>query len=104
MDEASTGYARSLALRHGMGDREGMAAPLEGLAAIAGRLGNLERASRLYGAAEALREAIGAPLPPTALALHNPIIASIRSAGPGGETRAAEWAAGRAMNTEEAVE
>ena len=85
-----------------MGDREGLAAPLEGLAAVAGRLGNLEGPSRLYGAAEALRDAIGSPLPPTDVTLHSRAIASLKS-GPSGDARIAEWEAGRAMHIEQVV-
>lgn len=102
MAEASRLYARSLVLRHEMGDREGLAAPLEGLAAVAGRLGKLERAYRLYGAAEALRDSIGSPLPPTDVTLHSSTIASLKS-GPSEDARTAEWEAGRAMHIEQAV-
>jgi hypothetical protein len=37
---------------------------LEDLAGVAAQRGDFERAARLWGAAEALRETIGAPLPP----------------------------------------
>jgi predicted ATPase/DNA-binding SARP family transcriptional activator len=70
-------YAQSLTLRHETGDREGMAAPLEGLAAVAALTGDYARAERLYDAAGALREAIGAPMPPRERAYHELMMPSI---------------------------
>lgn len=55
----------SLTLQREMGDRGGMARCMEGLAEVACARGDDERAAKLFGAAEALREQIGAPLPPT---------------------------------------
>jgi DNA-binding CsgD family transcriptional regulator len=46
------------------GNRWYLAEGLEAMAAAAGRLGDGERAARLWGAAEALREVLGAPAPP----------------------------------------
>jgi tetratricopeptide (TPR) repeat protein len=100
--EASGFYTQSLTLRHELGDREGMAAPLEGLAAVAERLDYVERAARLYGAAEALREAIGAPIPPTDFGLHSRAISSLKSRSEG-DAIAAEWRMGRALQIEDAV-
>ncbi len=54
----------ALPLRHGIGDQSGCAAVLENFARLAAREGQAARAARLYGAAEALREQIGAPAPP----------------------------------------
>lgn len=56
----------SLRLFQEMGDRRGMAEGLEGLAEAVAVGGAPERAALLWGAAAALREAIGAPLPPIA--------------------------------------
>ena len=56
--------AESLALRREMGERLGIAECLEELAAVAAGSGEPARAARLLGAAEAIRMAIGAPLPP----------------------------------------
>lgn len=64
VEQAADLYRESLAARYEMGDREGMAAPLEGLAAVAAAQGHARRTARLYGAANALREAIAAPMPP----------------------------------------
>ena len=56
-----------------------MAWSLEYLARVAGGLGQPERAARLFGAAEALREAIGAPLPPSGRDDHEREVAAARA-------------------------
>jgi hypothetical protein len=61
-----------------------------------------ERAARLFGAAEALREAIGTPLPPADRAEHDRSVAAVRTAL-GEEAFAAAWAEGRALTLEHAV-
>ncbi|HEU5097823.1 MAG TPA: tetratricopeptide repeat protein, partial [Roseiflexaceae bacterium] len=63
--QAIARYVESLTLRAELGDKEGIAYSLEGLAEVAGSRGQPKRAARLWGAAAALREAIGAPLPPS---------------------------------------
>jgi tetratricopeptide (TPR) repeat protein len=55
-------FAESLRLFQELGEPDGVAECLEGLAGVAAAEGRLTRAVRLYGAAEALRESIGAPL------------------------------------------
>src|SRR5688572_18838914 len=55
----------SLALFREIGDKDGIANCLEGLAQAASAQQRAVRAARLYGAAEALREVIGAPMQPT---------------------------------------
>jgi hypothetical protein len=83
---------------------------LEGLARVAAAREQKERAARLFGAAEALREAAGAPFPSGARAGTQPAeraaveqhVATVRTAL-GSEAFAAAWAAGRAMTLDEAV-
>lgn len=53
-----------LSLAQGLGDKLGAAYYLLGMAAVAALRGQPVRASRLWGAAEALREVIGLPLSP----------------------------------------
>ncbi len=60
---ALTLYQEALQIRQELQDERGIAVTLEGCADIEERAGNLESAVRLLGAAEALRERIGAPLP-----------------------------------------
>jgi tetratricopeptide (TPR) repeat protein len=56
-------YQESLALAREIGARNFMAAELEGVGALAAAQGEPEWAARLWGTAQALRVALGAPLP-----------------------------------------
>jgi predicted ATPase/DNA-binding XRE family transcriptional regulator len=58
-------FLDSVWMLHELEDRRGIAESLEGLAGVAGVQGQPVEAARLFGAAEALREQIGAPLLPT---------------------------------------
>ena len=75
---------------------------LEGLAAVAAAQGEPLWAARLWGAAEALREAIGTPVPPVSRLDYERVVAKAR-AQPGSETFARAWAEGRTMPLEQAV-
>jgi hypothetical protein len=57
-------YAESLGLKREVGDKLVTPEPLEGLASVAGARGEAERAARLFGACEALRELMGNPPEP----------------------------------------
>src|SRR5216683_2022066 len=59
-------------------------------------------AARLWGAAEALREAIGAPIPPVYRAAYERAVAATR-VSLGENTFAATWAEGRTMTPEQAL-
>ncbi len=65
-ERATALLKESLGLYRDVGDRWRVASVLEGLAEVACDRSKHERAARLFGAAEALRETIGAPLPPRA--------------------------------------
>jgi predicted ATPase/transcriptional regulator with XRE-family HTH domain/Tfp pilus assembly protein PilF len=95
-------YEESLLAFTELGRREGVAASLEGLAAVALGEGQPERAARLLGAATALRETIGAPLPPAARPSYERTRSGI-TAQLDPATFAAAWAAGRTMSLPEAV-
>ena len=85
-----------------VGDKVGIAYGLEGLAGVAAGQGEVARAARLWGAAEALRRVLGAPLPPTEGAKFAPmVVAAQAQVDP--VTWAAAWAEGRAMPLEQAV-
>ena len=99
---ATAHLTESLALRRELGERLGIAECLEGLATVAAGTGQPERAARLLGAAEALREAIGAPLPPVDRPDHDDDDSATRAAL-GEAAFAAAWAAGRALTVEQAV-
>jgi predicted ATPase/class 3 adenylate cyclase len=79
-----------------------VAESLEGFAALASAREETERAARLWGAAEALREALGLPWQLLERAVHEPHLISTRS-----ELEEAVWMRareeGRAMTMEEAV-
>lgn len=63
-DRAEALLKESLALRQALEDRRGIALSLDLLAGVAAAKGHLERAARLFGAAEALRDVLGAVLFP----------------------------------------
>ncbi len=93
----------SLVLRAQMGDNLGIAECLEGLGEVACVQNRAEQASRLLGAAEALRQTIGAPLPP----VHRPEYMrhlDLAKAGLGMPTFTRAWAEGRAVALADAVQ
>jgi ATP/maltotriose-dependent transcriptional regulator MalT len=99
-------YAHSLALyKDGTavalktGDQRMIASGLEGLAVTVAAQGNHARAAQLWGAAEALREAIGVPLPPVERAPYHRAIASSRTQL-GEQAFATAWARGRTLSPE----
>ena len=62
------------------------------------------RATRLFGAAEVIREAVGAgPLPPYLQSMYDRNVAEV-CAELDEETLAAAWAEGRKMSIEEAID
>jgi tetratricopeptide (TPR) repeat protein len=102
LDAARSLYAQSLVMRREIGEKRGIAECLGGLARVAIRLRQPERAARLFGAVEAIREAIGAPLPPCDHADHRRDLAAVRSAL-GERVFAAAWARGRGMGLDQAI-
>ena len=96
-------FEESLTLSRDLGDKRNIVWGLEGLARLAAAQNYLERAGRLLGAAEAIRGAIGFDLQPSMRAEHEESVATVR-AGIGEEEIAAEWAEGRKMTLERAVE
>jgi hypothetical protein len=85
-----------------LGDKLYTAYFLDGLAAVAGARGEAERAGRLFGAVEAIRESIGAPLSPSEQRVHEQMVAET-SARVDAEVFRAVWAAGRQMPIDAAV-
>ncbi len=89
----------SLTLLRELGHRWFMALCLEGLAAANAAQGQPERAAHLWGAAEKLRDLIGATLPPVVQTMYAPFLATARAQA--GETAfASAWAEGRLMTLE----
>jgi non-specific serine/threonine protein kinase len=96
----------SLATGQTLGDPQRIVECLESLATMAAGTGRdpagARRATRLAGAAAALREAIGAPLPPVDRPAFETVMQQARSAL-GEAPFAAAWTAGRALTPDEAV-
>src|SRR5215217_4301989 len=78
-ERAKAVLAESLTLSKELGDKGTLSMSLEGLACVAGAEGEALRAARLFGAAEALMEAIGYRLVPQENAMLEPYRASVRS-------------------------
>jgi DNA-binding CsgD family transcriptional regulator/Tfp pilus assembly protein PilF len=93
----------SLTLLQEVEDKQTVVECLEAMAAVSAAREQARRAARLWGAAELLREDIGAPLPSKERAIFEPYLASARS-----WLKQEAWEAtlteGRAMSFEEAVE
>ena len=91
-------YEKSLAIAQEIGDRELLAIGLEGLASVVAvqEEGVLSWATRLWGTAEALREAMGAPLPPIERGEYERAVAMARDQL-GEESFDAAWVEGRVM-------
>jgi len=92
----------SLAMAKEIGDRELLASGLEGLASVVAAQGEPAWAARFWGSAEALREAIGAPLQPIERADYDHAVAVVRdNLDP--EAFVSAWAEGRAMTAEQVL-
>lgn len=92
----------SLAIQQELGDKRGMAGALEAFAALAVQRQDLARAARLWGAAAALRAAIGAPASPRTRAKLEAEEAAVKERLEEGSFRRA-WDEGYALSLEQAV-
>ena len=98
------GYLKeALALNRELGNWAYVAYCLEGFAGLAGARGQGARAARLWGAVDALRTSIGAPLPPEPRPYYERSMAAARALL-GEEAWEAAFAEGGAMSAEEATE
>ena len=95
-------YQQSLALNRQQGNRDGIVEDLAGLAEVDSLLGQPERAARLFGAIEALREASSISLPPLRRAEYDRTVEGIR-AHLDEATFAAAWREGRTMPLEQVI-
>jgi predicted ATPase/Tfp pilus assembly protein PilF len=101
-ERAATLVEESLGISRTLESKESLASDLERLAWVAAARGQPLRAASLAGAAEALRDDLGAPLPADERAGHVQAVARLRAAL--GEERAAvAWAAGRALPRDDAI-
>lgn len=101
-DRSQASFHEALQLAQEPGARLEVAQCFEGLAGLSSEQGHPHRAARLFGAAEALREAIGTGLPAGHDADHSRDVEAVR-------TRLAEqafeemWSAGRELDLEQAI-
>jgi DNA-binding CsgD family transcriptional regulator/tetratricopeptide (TPR) repeat protein len=102
-ERAKTSYEESLVLCRELGDKIVASESLEGLACVAGVKGEAERAAKLFGVAEALREAVGSQRMPEEDALREPYLATASSQLDEAAWEEA-WAEGRAMSMVQAIE
>ena len=99
---AYSAYQESLALCRKQGEQFIIPFDMEGLAGIVSTQGECRWAAQLWGAAEALREIIAAPLPPFDHADYTQAVAAAR-AQLGEQAFAAAWQEGRAMTLEQVL-
>jgi predicted ATPase/class 3 adenylate cyclase len=102
LQQAEVLHRESLALSRQLGDKLVAAEALEGLACSASARGEAERVARLFGAAEAQREAVGYRQEPREHALRQPYLGAARTRLSKARWNAA-WAEGRRLGFEEAI-
>jgi predicted ATPase/transcriptional regulator with XRE-family HTH domain len=101
-DEAERWLCRAIIVSRQQSDQASIAWCLAGLGSTAALDEEPERAARLWGAAERLRQAIGCRPAPAARAIYESAIASVRGQI-GAEAFAAAWAAGQALSLDQAI-
>jgi non-specific serine/threonine protein kinase len=99
---ARSRFRQSLMLGQQVGDKRVIAERLEELGWVACAEAQARSAVRLFGAAEVLRETIGAPMPPANRAAYDRSVATARSFL-GGQALADEWQQGRTLPLDEAI-
>jgi predicted ATPase/class 3 adenylate cyclase len=95
-------YEESLAIKREVGDNTKIPFCLEGLADVVAPQGDPVWAARLWGTAEALREAMGTPLPPVYRAGSERSVAATRTQL-GEKAFVTAWAQGRTMTLEQVL-
>jgi predicted ATPase len=100
---AATHLAKALGLFHDLGDRAGISWCLAGLAGVAAVNEEPERAAWLWGAADALRQSIGAREAPASRATHERLKNEVRKQL-GEDMFNAKWTEGQSASVEEAID
>src|SRR6266699_2698139 len=95
-------YEESLAIARKISSKLNIVVCLEGMASVLATQGEPARAARLWGAAEALRETMGAPIWPIERAAYERSVAAARALL-GEMAFAAAWAEGRTMPLEQVL-
>ena len=103
IDDARPVYRQAIREWQDLGRRAAVANMLENFAFMARTDGQPERATRLLGAAEAIRDEIHVDMTPWEREEYNRELVLLRQELPSSPL-AAEWAAGRAMTLDEAVD
>ncbi|MDQ4129273.1 MAG: hypothetical protein M3151_15225, partial [Actinomycetota bacterium] len=103
LEAAAAFFREGLMVAKRIEDGECAALCLEGFAGLAGARAQGARSAQLYGATEALREAVGVPLSPVDRPDHDHTVAAARAQLDEAVWRTA-WDEGKAMSLEEAVE
>jgi tetratricopeptide (TPR) repeat protein len=99
--QADTMLRESLSILRELGDKSSLASTLEAFADAQHRLDRFREAARTLGFCEALREEIGAAMPPNETDRYREIVARVREgAGKAFET---EWQCGREATLNDAV-
>jgi DNA-binding NarL/FixJ family response regulator len=99
---ARTLYEESLVLSEELGEQWVIAASMLGLGEVVVAQQKLAWAAQLWGAAEAIRDAIGVPIPPVELADYERSLSAAR-VHLGERAFAAAWSQGRSMTPEQAL-
>jgi predicted ATPase/DNA-binding winged helix-turn-helix (wHTH) protein len=102
--KARTLLNEALAIYWELGARQGLSETLEASAAVAFALTGPERAARIWGCAERLRDQIGAPMAPSARSWYNRHVTGARAALGDDVAFELAWQQGRVMNLEQAVQ
>lgn len=95
-------FEEGLTLQRELGDQRGIAFFFDGFARLAAAEGDAQRAAQLYGAAEAVREAIRASLSEAERLQHEHKVAAVR-AQLGETTFSGRWNEGRSLKPDEAM-
>jgi tetratricopeptide (TPR) repeat protein len=90
-------FQKCLVLRKEIGDRAGTARALEGIGRMAEALGDEDSAARIFGAADALRASIAAPLYPNEQQKYGQAISSAKERFP------SAWQEGKLWSLDEAI-
>jgi predicted ATPase/DNA-binding SARP family transcriptional activator len=102
LGEACSCYVESLELLRELGDKEHILDCLEGIAEVASALEQVENAARLWGAAEALRDAMNAPISKGNLSSYTESVSMARSKLTP-ENWGDAWEQGRRLTLEQAI-
>jgi len=101
--EAAERFRESLVGNFALGDKQAVAACLAAWAALAVKQEQWRRAARLFGASEALQEAISTSLLPVDASEVQRNVTALRQILPAAEL-ITQWAAGRALSVEQAID